>query len=290
MNSLTETPRVKTMPVNPNGAFRLEIRGVTLQQGNFRLSPVSFDGDAATLVGIVGPNGSGKSTLLKIISGYLKPDAGQVELDGQGVHSLKARQRARQIAVVAQESELHFPMTVLEYCLMARHPFMEGLQLAGSEDVEIVHWALEMTRAIPFERRWMNELSGGERQRVILARALAQQPRLLLLDEPTINLDVAFQIELLELVDRLTREQRLLVVMVTHELNLASEFARDVLLLKNGNPLAFGPPSEVMTEQRLHEVFDSDLLVDRNPVTGARRITPLRKSEPPGASTVEGAE
>ncbi|MDD5541909.1 MAG: ABC transporter ATP-binding protein [Acidobacteriia bacterium] len=290
MNSATKNPVGMTPPSNPPGDLRLEVREVALRQGNFRLSPVSFEGTTGTLTGILGPNGSGKSTLLKIISGYSKPDAGVVHLDGVSIHSMKGRQRARQVAVVAQESALHFPMTVLEYCLMARHPFVEGLQLAGAEDLEIVHQALQMTRAAPFERRWMNELSGGERQRVILARALAQQPRLLLLDEPTINLDVAFQIELLELVDRLTREQGLLVVMVTHELNLASEFAHKVLLLKNGNSLAFGSPAEVMTEERLHQVFDSELLVDQNPVTGACRITPLRKSDRSASSHHESVD
>lgn len=190
------------------------------------------------------------------------------------------RARAKQIAMVAQESALHFPMTVLEYCLMARHPFLDGLQLAAREDLEIVRWALEMTRAAEFERRWMNELSGGERQRVILARALAQQPRLLLLDEPTLNLDVAFQMELLELVERVARERAMAVLMVTHELNLAAEFAQQVLLLRAGRPLDVGPPHEVMTEERLRMLFESDLLIDRNPVTGATRITLLRKNHP----------
>jgi iron complex transport system ATP-binding protein len=170
-------------------------------------------------------------------------------------------------------------MTVLEYCLLARHPFLDGLQLAAKEDVEIVRWALNETQASAFERRWMNELSGGERQRVILARALAQTPRLLLLDEPTLNLDVAFQMGLLELVDRVSQECGLAVLMVTHELNLASEFAQQVLLLQDGRSLAFGPAAEVMTEDRLRSLFNAEMTIDRNPISGAARITLLRRQK-----------
>lgn len=273
-------PQVPQLLEERSGAHehpRLQLREVTVSVGRFQLLPVSLTADSAQVTAIVGPNGSGKSTLLKVVSGTLRPASGSVRLDGSDVHGMAHRARARQIAVVAQESALRFPMMVLEYCLLARHPFLDGLQLASREDLEIVRWALEITRASVFERRWMNELSGGERQRVILARALAQTPRVLLLDEPTLNLDVAFQMELLELVTGLARERDMVVVMVTHELNLAAEFAHRVLLLRSGRPIAFGPPAEVMNQSQLEEIFDSELLVDQNPVSGATRITLLRK-------------
>lgn len=264
------------VPTLAAGASCLELRELGVKVGRFELHPVSFSMSQSGLTAIVGPNGSGKSTLLKLISGTLKPASGWARWNGADIHRMGHRERARQIAVVAQESALHFPMTVLEYCLLARHPFLDGLQLASREDLAIVRRSLEMTECAVFERRWMNELSGGERQRVILARALAQTPGLLLLDEPTLNLDVAFQMGLLELVERLAREHGMAVLMVTHELNLASEFANSVLLLNAGRPVAFGPTAEVFTEEQLREAFDSDLLVDRNPVSGAARVTLLR--------------
>jgi iron complex transport system ATP-binding protein len=257
----------------------LEVHEVTVRVGKFQLHPMTFSAHAAQITAVVGPNGSGKSTLLKVVSGALKPASGEVRLQGRIVHEMPPRVRARQIALVAQESSLNFPMSVLEYCLLARHPFLDGLQLAAKQDVEIVRWALNETQASAFERRWMNELSGGERQRVILARALAQTPRLLLLDEPTLNLDVAFQMGLLELVDRISQECGLAVLMVTHELNLASEFAQQVLLLQDGRSLAFGPAAEVMTEDRLRNLFNAEMTIDRNPVSGAARITLLRRQK-----------
>jgi iron complex transport system ATP-binding protein len=275
---VTSLPSERVMDKRPPlaGASPLELHDVTVRLGKFQLQPVSFTANASEVMAIVGPNGSGKSTLLRVVSGTLKPASGWVRWNGVDIHGMGHRLRARQIAVVAQESALHFPMSVLEYCLLARHPFIDGIQLASREDLDIVRTALEMTEAAVFERRWMNELSGGERQRVILARALAQTPGLLLLDEPTLNLDVSFQMGLLELVERFAHEHRTTVLMVTHELNLAAEFADRVLLLSSGVPLAFGSTAEVMTEGRLREVFNSDLLVDQNPVSGAARVTLLR--------------
>ncbi len=261
-----------------------EVRDVSLRLGEFQLGPVTFQGQSPHITAVLGPNGSGKTTLLRVVSGELKPEDGFVSLGGKPVQAMKHRERARQISLVAQESALHFPMTVLEYCLLARHPFQDGLRLASKEDLEIVRWALDLTQASAFEHRWMNELSGGERQRVILARALAQTPRLLLLDEPTLNLDVAFQMRLLELVERVANECAMAVLMVTHELNLAAEFAHDVLMIRKGKPLVFGRPGEVMTKELLQELFDFDLVTDKNPVTGAPRVTLVRGTPPSSGS------
>jgi iron complex transport system ATP-binding protein len=274
-----EQPGLANEHVPHSVDLRLEVEAVTVKVGKFKLAPVSFVAPGSAITALVGPNGSGKTTLLKLVSGALKPASGAVRWNGQDVHAMSPRERARHMALVAQESALHFPMSVLEYCLLARHPFGEGLQLAAREDVDIVRWALNVVRASEFERRWMNELSGGERQRIILARALAQTPRLLLLDEPTLNLDVAFQMELLELVEQIARECGMVVLMVTHELNLAAEFARHVLLLREGVPLAFGPVSDVFTEDHLHALFNSSMIIDRNPVSGSQRVTLLRSGK-----------
>jgi iron complex transport system ATP-binding protein len=274
-----DLPSVAKTPFTLEGAAHdgatLEVRAVTFQHPEFTLEPTSFQLMAGQFGTIVGSNGSGKSTLLKLISGYLNPLKGEVVINGRHVHSLPLLERARQIALVMQESRLSFPLTVQEFVLQGRHPHLTGFKHEGIQDLEIVRKAMTGTSILPFARRKIQELSGGERQRVILARALAQQPRLLLLDEPTLNLDWGYQIEMVSLLKKLSREEHFTVLMVTHELNVAAEFSDRLLLLHRGRAMAQGTPEEVLTEAQLMEVFNLDLLVDRNPVSGAPRVTPV---------------
>jgi ABC-type cobalamin/Fe3+-siderophores transport system ATPase subunit len=231
----------------------------------FRLAPASFTARAAELVTIVGPNASGKSTLLGLLAGTLRPASGRVTLDGVEVSQLDARTRAQRIAVVQQESPLLFSMRVLEYVLQGRHPYGRRLRFATREDSALAIEALEQVGAEALRDRWMDQISGGEKQRVVLARALAQQPRVLLLDEPTLHLDIGGQVELLERLRSLAGERRHTVVIVTHELNLAGEFADQVLLLHRGRCLRAGPPAEVFDELLLREVFSAPLEVKPGP-------------------------
>jgi len=253
----------------------LKVRELSFQHPEFTLEPVNFSLEAGQFAAIVGSNGSGKSTLLKLISGYLQPLKGEALLDDRPVHALPLLERARQIAMVLQESRLSFPLSVQEFVLQGRFPHLAGLKYEDSSDLEIVRRALTVTDTVPFARRNVQELSGGERQRVILARALAQQPRLLLLDEPTLNLDWGYQIELVSLLKNLSRQEHFTVLMVTHELNIAAEFSDRILLLHQGKTSAWGTPEEVLNEPQLMEVFNLDLLVDRNPISGAPRVTPI---------------
>jgi iron complex transport system ATP-binding protein len=231
----------------------------------FALEPLSFRARRGELVTIVGPNASGKTTLLRLLSGVLRPLAGRVELDGAEVSRLEARTRARRIAVVQQESPLVFPLRAVEYVLQGRYPYSRRLHFPSEDDLELVLRALEQVGGSHLGERWMNELSGGEKQRVVLARALAQQPLLLLLDEPTLHLDIGGQVELLKQLASLAATGHAAIVVVTHELSLAAEFADQVLLLQHGRSLGVGRPSEVLQEAVLRKVFGAPLRVEPGP-------------------------
>jgi iron complex transport system ATP-binding protein len=229
----------------------------------FTLEANSFQARPGEIVAILGPNASGKSTLLKLISGALAPLSGRILLDGFVTHSLTPRTRAQRIAVVQQESTLLFPARAWEFVLQGRHPYGRTLRFANEEDVLIARNALAQVGAEHLNDRWMNEVSGGERQRVILARALCQQPLLLLLDEPTLHLDIGAQVDLLATLRRLAAENHYTVVVVTHELNLAAEYADQVVLLQKGKSLRVGSPASVYQRDLLEEVFHTPLTVQQ---------------------------
>jgi iron complex transport system ATP-binding protein len=228
----------------------------------FTLGPASFEAEQRELVAILGPNASGKSTLLKLLAGLLKPLSGRVEVDGFEVSGLDPRTRAQRIALVQQESELLFPLRVWEYVLQGRYPYGRRLRFESDEDCLLAGNALAQVGADALRDRWMDRLSGGEKQRVILARALAQQPALLLLDEPTQHLDIGGKVELLRRLRRMADENRYTVIVVTHELNLAAEFADRIVLLHKGKSLRIGTPAEVYERDLLEEVFGAPLEVE----------------------------
>ncbi len=231
----------------------------------FTLGPVTFEAQQRELIAILGPNAGGKSTLLKLLAGVLKPLSGRVEVDGGEVSEMEARARAQQVALVSQESELLFPLRVWEYVLQGRYPYGKRLRFESDEDCLMAGNALAQVGADALRERWMDQLSGGEKQRVILARALAQRPRLLLLDEPTQHLDIGGKVELLRRLRKLADENRYTVVVVTHELNLAAEFSDRIALMHKGKCLRIGSPAEVYERDMLQEVFDAPLEVEIRP-------------------------
>jgi len=231
----------------------------------FTLGPVSFEAQGQELVAILGPNASGKSTLLTLLAGLHKPLSGRIEVDGNEVSQLELRARAQRIALVQQESELLFPLRVWEYVLQGRYPYRRRLRFESNEDCLFAGNALAQVGADQLRDRWMDQLSGGEKQRVILARALAQQPSLLLLDEPTQHLDIGGKVELLRRLRRLADGHRYAVMVVTHELDLASEFCDRVVLLHKGRCLRVGTPAEVYERALLEEVFEAPLEVEMRP-------------------------
>jgi len=228
----------------------------------FTLGPVTFEAQQREIVAILGPNASGKSTLMKLLAGLQRPLSGRVEVDGTEVGEFDARTRARRIALVQQESELLFPLRVWEYVLQGRYPYGRRLRFESAEDCLLAGNALAQVGADSLRDRWMDHLSGGEKQRAILARALAQQPSLLLLDEPTQHLDIGGKVELLRRLRKLADESRYTVIVVTHELNLAAEFSDRVVLLHKGKGLRTGSPAEVYQREMLEEVFEAPLEVE----------------------------
>lgn len=226
---------------------------------------------------IVGPNGSGKSTLVRTICRSLRPQAGGVLLDGQDVYRMRARNLARQMAVVAQETAVEFDFTVEEIVMLGRIPHLTPLRGETERDRAVVQQAMRMTNTAHLSDRLITRLSGGERQRVMVARALAQEPSLLLLDEPTAHLDIAHQVELLDLARRLNRVDGLTVVAVLHDLNLAAQYADRLLMLKDGRRWAEGSPSDVLTEGNVMAVYGSRVKVIRHPVEGTPHLILLSR-------------
>ena len=259
----------------------LEAREVRVEYGErVAVAGVSLRAVPGEVTAIIGPNGAGKSTLMRALNGALRPTRGEILLDGKPLESFARRAIGRRVAVVAQEAELRFPVTVMEFVLGGRYAW-SSVGAWGWEtgrDIAIAQEVLRETELEDFAGRLMSELSGGERQRAVLARALATEAGILLLDEPTANLDLAHQAALLQLVRARADQKRAAAVVVTHDINLAAEFADRVLLLQRGVTVAAGTPREVLTPELLGEVFAIQVLVDAHPVTGAPRITPVHEA------------
>jgi iron complex transport system ATP-binding protein len=254
----------------------LEAKNITVNYGPRQaVANISLRAEPGELIAIIGPNGAGKSTLLRVLNGSMKATDGEVWLDEVPMQTLARRAVARQIAVVAQESDLRFPVTVMEFVLGGRYAWSNTWGWETEHDVEIAHGILRETELEEFATRLMNELSGGERQRAVLARALATEARVLLLDEPTANLDLAHQATMLRLLRSRCDERKVAGVVVTHDVNLAAEFADRVLLMQSGGAIAEGKPGEVLTRDLMKKVFGLEVIVDAHPISGMPRITPV---------------
>jgi iron complex transport system ATP-binding protein len=243
----------------------------------FTLEATSFQAKPGEIVAVLGPNACGKSTLLQLIAGALEPLSGRVLLDGFVTHTLGPKTRAQRIAMVQQETPLLFPSRAWEFVLQGRHPYGRTLRFESEDDILIARNALAQVGAAHLSDHWMDKISGGEKQRVILARALAQQPLLLLLDEPTLHLDIGAQVDLLHSLRRLAAENRYTVVVVTHELNLAGEYADQIVLLQRGKCLRVGPPSSVYQRELLEQVFQTSLSVELGS-SGRPRVSVLTQT------------
>ncbi len=236
------------------------------------LEDVSLTIESGEFVGFVGPNGAGKTTLLRLISGALEPDSGSIEIDGTDVHGLPSRASSRLVSVVPQDTTLSFSFPVRDVVEMGRHPHRSRFSSATPADRAAVERALERTRTAALSDRPIDEVSGGQRQRVVLARAIAQETPVMLLDEPTASLDVNHQVETLELVRRLVEEGRTVVAAI-HDLELAARYCDRLVLLADGQVAADGPPSSVLTREALADSFDANAIVTPSPVTGTETVT-----------------
>jgi iron complex transport system ATP-binding protein len=238
------------------------------------LHDLSFGLGRGEMLAIVGPNGAGKSTLLKVAGGSLRPWRGSVELLQRPLASYHRRELGRLVATVAQENQVAFRFTVLEIVLMGRAPHLGSFHLETDHDLAAAHAAMERFELLNLTHRPINELSGGERKRVFLARALAQEPRVIFLDEPTAFLDLRHAAEILLQFRKLCAEQGLAVAATMHDLNAAASYADRVLLLNRGASVACGTPEEVLTASNLEEVYQVKVQIGRNPVTGTLAIFP----------------
>ncbi|MEM9855424.1 MAG: ABC transporter ATP-binding protein [Pseudomonadota bacterium] len=244
-------------------AATLSVTDVTWQPpraGALLLHPTEFTLAAGRVLGIVGPNGAGKTTLLRLLYRFQKPLSGQITIDGEDLWQMTARNAARKVAAVLQEQPSDFALTVGEIVALGRTPHRKGFAgSSGANDIEIIDAALEQLNLIALKGRHLGTLSGGERQRVLVARALAQEPNLLILDEPTNHLDIRHQLEILDLISALP----ITIVTSLHDLNLAAGICDDILILNNGRPMGFGPPADVLSEARVSDVFQIEARRER---------------------------
>lgn len=239
------------------------------------LKKVSFEIKSGEVLGIIGPNGSGKTTLLKCISGILKPKHKAVFLDETDIYSLKPKDIAKKIGVVPQNSLCKFDFTVFDIVLMGRFPHLDKFDSETKRDFDIVNRALELTGIQKLASRLITEISGGEHQKVIIAKALAQEPKVLLLDEPTLHLDINYQIELLELLNLLAISEQLIIIMVSHDLNLALRYTDKILILKEGELYQSGIPEKVLTPKSIKNVYGINVEIIRSPVNNLLNIIPI---------------
>lgn len=232
------------------------------------LKGLSFSVEEGSCLGIIGPNGSGKTTLFRAITRVLKPYQGEIFYKEKTISRIPRRELAREIAVLPQALSITFSYSVEEFVLMGRFPYLGRLEKAKEVDLEIVEKAMTLADIRSLRERRVSELSGGERQRAILAQALAQEPKLLLLDEPTAHLDIGHQIEILDLVRNLNRKKEVTVIMVSHDLNLAGEYCDELILLKEGEIYQKGSPEEVLSYIHIEAVYETVVIVKKNPLSG----------------------
>jgi len=256
----------------------IELRGEGLAlayDGRAVLDGVDVVVAPGELLGVIGPNGAGKTSLVRLLAGGATPDGGRVVLGGRSLSEWSRRERAQTIALVPQDPRVEFPFTVLEIVLMGRAPYLTGLGFAGADDLRRAHAALARLGLEGLEARRLDALSGGERQRVFLARALAQDPAVLLLDEPTTHLDLRHQTEILDVVREGVRQRGLTALAVLHDLNLAAVSCDRLVLLAKGKVAAVGTPSEVLTQEAIERAFATRVHVRRHDLSNVPAILPL---------------
>ncbi len=275
-----------TQPVNPystNADIKSMLEIISLSVGygpRTVLHEIDLSIHSGEIMALIGPNGAGKTTLIRAVSGVLHPYTGSLRAGGEDLDGLTAARRARKLAVVPQARNLPEPYTVWQTVLLGRTPYLGWLGQPAGRDEARVRWALERTETLALQDRRIGELSGGEQQRVLLARALAQETPILLLDEPTAHLDLHHQTALLDLVFALTRENNLTVLMALHDLNLAAIYANRVALMVDGRLQAVGRPVEVLTAERLSEAYRLPLHVISHPDFNVPLVLPDGKIRP----------
>ncbi len=260
----------------------MDINGVECRYGSVKiLEDVSLSVREGDFLGILGPNGSGKTTLLKSISRILKPHKGTIMLNASDIYTLKSSEVAKQLAVVPQDTSFGFSFAALDVVLMGRNPHMKRFQMESGTDMAIAKKVMTLTNTWHLAERPINELSGGEKQRVIIARALAQEPKVLLLDEPLTHLDIINQLEIMDIVKDLCVKENLLVLAVFHDFNLAARYCNKAVLIKKGKIFSAGTLTEVLTSENIKSVFNVDAIIKKHLVTNSIFVIPLSVKKAP---------
>lgn len=239
------------------------------------LSNISLSIASGEFFVIIGPNGAGKTSILKVLAGLQKAQQGTVTVKGKNILQYRRRSLSQVMAIVHQHIEVGFPFTVADAVIMGRSPHLGILGMEGENDFQIAREAMEFTEVSHLADRKLHQLSGGELQRTIIARAICQQPEIILLDEPTTALDPAHQLKIMDLMEKFRREQGTTVIMVSHDLNLASMYGDRLLLLKDGKVVKTGAPETVLSEKLLEESYGCHVKVDISPIGGVVRVTPV---------------
>jgi iron complex transport system ATP-binding protein len=231
------------------------------------IKSVSLEVKQGDFLGLIGPNGSGKTTLLRLATRVLAPAKGKIYFNDRNIAQMDLKEFCRNVAFVSQDIPTNFSFSVLEMVLMGRIPHLKRLQFETRKDIKIAEDVLTVTDTQGLKQKSIDELSAGERQRVTIARALAQEPILLFLDEPTSHLDIGHQIQVMDLLKKLNRKNNLTIVMVLHDLNLASAYCDRIALINEGSVFKQGSPEEVLTYQNIEAVYKTLVLVNQNPIT-----------------------
>jgi iron complex transport system ATP-binding protein len=246
------------------------------------LRDLSFELETGDFLSLLGPNGSGKSTLLRLLDRILLPQHGTITLEGRPLHQFSRKEIARIIAYVPQDTVWAFPFTVLEVVLMGRSPYVGRFGFESRHDLDVTLEMMRLTQIEHLAEKPITAISGGERQRVLIARALSQQPQILLLDEPNAHLDICHQVEIFQILRERNEQQGLTIVSVSHDLNLAAAFSKKVMLLAHEDAgqhqtgatiLSLGSPAEVLTESNIERVYGTPVIVDRHPRSSSPRIS-----------------
>ncbi|MFW9991815.1 MAG: ABC transporter ATP-binding protein [Candidatus Odinarchaeota archaeon] len=238
------------------------------------LDGVTFEAKKCRITGIIGPNGSGKTTLLRCIVNILKPENGAIFIGNRAIHSYKTKELAKKLSAVPQISRLETGFTVFETVLLGRYPHLGTFQRESEQDFQVVKSVLERVGISRLANRDVNALSGGEKQLVAIALALAQEPRVLLLDEPTLHLDINMQYTIMELCREISRDKELVVIVVLHDLELAAHYCDDLIILKHGQIRAAGTSDEVIVKEHILDTYGVDVVVGRDDETGLKYILP----------------
>ncbi len=253
--------------------FSILIRNITLGYDSCPvISDLSLEIEQGEFLGIIGPNGSGKTTLLRGMAGILNPFNGEIIVYNKQVSTYRRKELARIIGLVPQKSSIAFPFTCFEVVLMGRYPYISFTE--KKEDYEIATEMMRITDTEDLKQRDINEISGGELQRVRIARALAQTPQILLLDEPTLSLDINHEIKIFDILKELN-EKGFTIIVSSHNLNIAGAYCKKILLINKGSIVKIGPPEEILTAELIESVYDSPVIIEKNPVTNTPLVIPM---------------